>query len=156
MSTNHRLLIIKDMNKHHVEVVCDGSVYRVAMRFGKPRMIFDISNRRYVMVPRGFDLIGILNYGIFKLLLEGIMGKNEDEKHVYIVTTTPENGKLNWHADCLDYVEYIYGYAIKYDKKTDVYYIIADMELDILECRNDDGVVATLQPDFDGSIQLDD
>lgn len=154
MSINHRLLIIKTMTPQYVEIALDGCSYRILMRYGKPRMIFDIYNKQFVMVPRGFDIISLLNYKVFKLVLEGLMEK-PDEKYVYVVKTTPEDGKLNWHADCLDFVEYVYGYAIKYCKKTDQYYIVADEDLEITTVRNDDGIVATLHLDVDNNIQLD-
>ena len=156
MSMHHKLLIIKDMNKHYVEVVCNSETYRVAMRFGRPVMIFDIRNKNYIKIPRNLDLLSILNYGIFKLLLDGVMMESNKKEYVYIVKTYPDESKLNWHADCLDYVEYIYGCIVQYDKKTDVYYIVSDIELDILECRNDDGVVARLQYDVDETIHVDD
>jgi len=154
MSINHRLLIIKTMTPQYVEIALDGCSYRILMRYGKPRMIFDVLNHQFVMVPRGFDIISLLNYKVFKLVLEGLMEK-PDKKYVYVVKTTPEDGKLNWHADCLDFVEYVYGYPIKYCKKTDQYYIVADEDLEITTVRNDDGIVATLHLDVDNNIQLD-
>lgn len=156
MSRNHKLLIIKDMNKHHVEIVCDEKVYRIAMRFGKPWMIFDIANRTHVKVPKNFDILSLLNYGIFNLILEGVMSEESSQKFVYLVYTFPDSSKMNWHADCFDFVEYTYGYPIQYDKKQDLYYIHTDEELDILELNNDHGIVAILEPDENGKIQLDD
>jgi len=156
MSTNHKLIIIKDMNKHHVEIICDEKVYRIAMRFGKPWMIFDMANRTNIKIPKNFDILSLLNYGIFNLILEGIMSEESSEKFVYLVYTFPESSKMNWHADCLDFVEYTYGYPIQYDKTNDVYYIVANEELDILELNNDHGIVAILEADETGKIQLDD
>ena len=156
MSTNHKLIIIKDMNKHHVEIVCDEKVYRIAMRFGKPWMIFDMANRTNIKIPKNFDILSLLNYGIFNLILEGVMSEESSEKFVYLVYTFPESSKMNWHADCLDFVEYTYGYPIQYDKTNDVYYIVANEELDILELNNDHGIVAILEADENGKIELDD
>ena len=156
MSTNHRLLIIKDMNKHHIEIICDSKMYRISIRFGKPKMIFDIAAQTYIKIPRGFDVLSLLNYGIFTLLLEGIMAEESNQKHVYIVQTFPESSLMNWHADCFDFVEYTFGYPIKYDKKNNVYYIVCDEEQDILELNNDHGIVAILHPDDDNIIQVDD
>jgi hypothetical protein len=156
MSTNHKLIIIKDMNKHHVEIICDEKVYRIAMRFGKPWMIFDMANRTNIKIPKNFDILSLLNYGIFNLILEGIMSEESSEKFVYLVYTFPESSKMNWHADCLDFVEYTYGYPIQYDKTNDVYYIVANEELDILELNNDHGIVAILEADENGKIELDD
>jgi hypothetical protein len=156
MSTNHKLIIIKDMNKHHVEIICDEKVYRIAMRFGKPWMIFDIANRTNIKIPKNFDLLSLLNYGIFNLVKEGIMSEESSEKFVYLVYTFPESSKMNWHADCLDFVEYTYGYPIQYDKTNDLYYIVAAEELDILELNNDHGIVAILEADENGKIELDD
>ena len=156
MSTNHKLIIIKDMNKHHVEIICDEKVYRIAMRFGKPWMIFDIANRTNIKIPKNFDILSLLNYGIFNLILEGVMSEESSEKFVYLVYTFPESSKMNWHADCLDFVEYTYGYPIQYDKTNDLYYIVAAEELDILELNNDHGIVAILEADENGKIELDD
>jgi hypothetical protein len=156
MSTNHKLIIIKDMNKHHVEIVCDEKVYRIAMRFGKPWMIFDMANRTNIKIPKNMDILSLLNYGTFNLIKEGIMSEESSEKFVYLVYTFPESSKMNWHADCLDFVEYTYGYPIQYDKTNDVYYIVANEELDILELNNDHGIVAILEADENGKIELDD
>jgi hypothetical protein len=156
MSTNHKLIIIKDMNKHHVEIICDEKVYRIAMRFGKPWMIFDMANRTNIKIPKNFDILSLLNYGIFNLILEGVMSEESSEKFVYLVYTFPESSKMNWHADCLDFVEYTYGYPIQYDKTNDLYYIVAAEELDILELNNDHGIVAILEADENGKIELDD
>ena len=52
-------------------------------------------------------------------------------------------------------MEYVYGYIIRYCKRTDQYYIVADEDLEITTVRNDDGIVATLHLDVDGEIQLD-
>ena len=156
MSTNHKLIIIKDMNKHHVEIVCDEKVYRIAMRFGKPWMIFDMANRTNIKIPKNMDILSLLNYGTFNLIKEGIMSEESSEKFVYLVYTFPESSLMNWHADCLDFVEYTYGYPIQYDKTNDVYYIVANEELDILELNNDHGIVAILEADENGKIELDD
>ena len=156
MSTNHKLIIIKDMNKHHVEIICDEKVYRIAMRFGKPWMIFDMANRTNIKIPKNFDILSLLNYGIFNLVKEGVMSEESSEKFVYLVYTFPESSKMNWHADCLDFVEYTYGYPIQYDKTNDLYYIVAAEELDILELNNDHGIVAILEADENGKIELDD
>ena len=143
------------MNKHHVEIICDEKLYRIAMRFGKPTLIFDIANQTNIKIPKGFDILSLMNYGVFKLILEGVMADESSQKYVYIVQTFPDSSKMNWYADCFDFVEYTFGYPIKYDKNTDLYYIVCDEEQDILELNNDYGIVAILEPDDSNKIQLD-
>ena len=84
------------------------------------------------------------------------MSEESSQKFVYLVYTFPDSSKMNWHADCFDFVEYTYGYPIKYDVKNDLYYIHTNEEIDILELNNDHGIVAILEPDENGKIQLDD
>ena len=63
------MLIIKEMNQRYVEVSCDGLKYRITMRYGRPSMIYCLMQKKYVVVPRDLDLLAVLKYDIFKVLV---------------------------------------------------------------------------------------
>ena len=65
------MLIIKEMNQRYVEVLCDGLKYRIVIKFGRPSMIYCLMEKKYVNVPKGLDILNVLNYVIFKSLIGG-------------------------------------------------------------------------------------
>ena len=65
------MVIIKDMTKRYVEVLCDGLIYRIVIKYGRPTLIYCLSEKKYVDVPKGLDILNVLNYVIFKSLIGG-------------------------------------------------------------------------------------
>lgn len=64
------MLIIKEMNQRYVEVLCDGLKYRIVMKYGRPTLIYCLSEKKYVDVPVSLYILDVLNYVIFKSLIE--------------------------------------------------------------------------------------
>ena len=65
------MVIIKDMTKRYVEVLCDGLKYRIVIKYGRPTLIYCLTEQKYVDVPKGLDILNVLNYVIFKSLIGG-------------------------------------------------------------------------------------